>query len=88
MLASNVQVAYPGAELLPGIIVGGTDARFFRDRGAVAYGAGIGYYIGEVLRVGFDANHFERSSPASRQRGFHATKFGASISYGTPRTGR
>lgn len=41
VLASNVQVAYPGAELLPGIIVGGTDARFFRDKGAVAYGAGI-----------------------------------------------
>ena len=40
-LASNVQVAYPGAELLPGIIVGGTDARFFRAKGAVAYGAGI-----------------------------------------------
>ena len=35
------QVAYPGAELLPGLIVGGTDARFFREKGAVAYGAGL-----------------------------------------------
>ena len=26
---------------MPGLIVGGTDARFFRERGAVAYGAGL-----------------------------------------------
>ena len=37
----NVQVAYPGAELVPGLIVGGTDARFYRQRGTVAYGAAI-----------------------------------------------
>ena len=41
VLASRVQVAYPGAELVPGMVVGGTDARFFRDDGAVAYGAGL-----------------------------------------------
>jgi acetylornithine deacetylase/succinyl-diaminopimelate desuccinylase-like protein len=40
-LAQRVQVAYPGAELVPGLIVGGTDARFYRQRGAVAYGAGL-----------------------------------------------
>jgi len=40
-LASRTQAAFPGAELVPGIIVGGTDARFFRDQGAVAYGAGL-----------------------------------------------
>jgi acetylornithine deacetylase/succinyl-diaminopimelate desuccinylase-like protein len=34
-------VAYPGAQLAPGLIVGGTDARFFRERGSVAYGAGL-----------------------------------------------
>jgi acetylornithine deacetylase/succinyl-diaminopimelate desuccinylase-like protein len=33
--------AHPDAELLPSLIVGGTDARFFRDRDAVAYGAGL-----------------------------------------------
>ena len=33
--------AYPGATLLPRLIVGGTDARFFRQRGAVAYGFGL-----------------------------------------------
>jgi len=40
-LAAHAQVAYPGARLLPGILVGGTDARFFREKGAVAYGAGL-----------------------------------------------
>ena len=40
-LRTSAQVAYPGAELSPGLITGGTDARFFRDRGAIAYGAGL-----------------------------------------------
>ena len=40
-LRTNAQVAYPGAQLAPGLITGGTDARFFRDRGAIAYGAGL-----------------------------------------------
>jgi acetylornithine deacetylase/succinyl-diaminopimelate desuccinylase-like protein len=40
-IAARTQVVYPGAELIPGLIVGGTDARFFRERGAVAYGAGL-----------------------------------------------
>jgi acetylornithine deacetylase/succinyl-diaminopimelate desuccinylase-like protein len=40
-LSSATQVAYPGAELIPGLIVGGTDARFFRQKGVVAYGAGL-----------------------------------------------
>ena len=35
------QVAYPGAELVPGLIVGGTDSRYFREKGAIAYGAGL-----------------------------------------------
>jgi acetylornithine deacetylase/succinyl-diaminopimelate desuccinylase-like protein len=40
-VSASVQVAYPGADLLPGLIVGGTDSRFFRERGTVAYGAGL-----------------------------------------------
>jgi acetylornithine deacetylase/succinyl-diaminopimelate desuccinylase-like protein len=40
-LAAHAQVVYPGARLLPGLLVGGTDARFFREKGAVAYGAGL-----------------------------------------------
>lgn len=35
------QAAYPGATLLPRITVGGTDAGYFRNRGAVAYGCGL-----------------------------------------------
>ncbi len=40
-LARNIQVVYPGAKVVPGLVVGGTDARFYRDRGRVAYGAGL-----------------------------------------------
>ncbi len=40
-VARHTQVAYPGANLVPGIITGGTDARFFRDKGSVAYGAAL-----------------------------------------------
>lgn len=40
-VAARTQVAYPGAQLVPGLLVGGTDARFFRDKGVVAYGAGL-----------------------------------------------
>jgi len=40
-LAAHTRAAYPGADLLPGIMVGGTDARFYRERGAIAYGAAL-----------------------------------------------
>ena len=40
-ISGATQVAYPGAELIPGLIVGGTDARFFREKGAIAYGTGL-----------------------------------------------
>lgn len=50
-VAKNTQVAYPGAHLVPGIVVGGTDARFYRDRGRVAYGAGL-------FSAGFDSSTF------------------------------
>jgi acetylornithine deacetylase/succinyl-diaminopimelate desuccinylase-like protein len=33
--------AYPDADLVPGLIVGGTDARFYRQRGTIAYGAAL-----------------------------------------------
>ena len=41
LLRKRVQMAYPGAELVPGMVVGGTDARFFRRRGAVGIGAAL-----------------------------------------------
>ena len=33
--------AYPGAQLLPQLEIGATDARFFRGKGTVAYGSGL-----------------------------------------------
>ena len=41
VLERQAQVAYPGAQLQPGLIVGGTDARFYRSKGSVAYGAAM-----------------------------------------------
>ena len=41
VLERQAQVAYPGAQLQPGLIVGGTDARFYRSKGTVAYGAAM-----------------------------------------------
>ncbi|MFN3254928.1 MAG: M20/M25/M40 family metallo-hydrolase [Ilumatobacter sp.] len=37
----HTQTAYPNAQLVPGLVVGGTDARFYRERGRTAYGAGL-----------------------------------------------
>ena len=41
VISKHTQLAYPGASLIPGLIVGGTDARFYRKHGRVAYGAGL-----------------------------------------------
>ena len=40
-LVASMTAAYPNATIVPSLVTGGTDARFFRDRGAVAYGAGL-----------------------------------------------
>ncbi len=40
-LERAVRKAYPEATLVPRLTAGGTDARFFRQRGAVAYGAAL-----------------------------------------------
>ncbi|MDQ3178409.1 MAG: M20/M25/M40 family metallo-hydrolase [Actinomycetota bacterium] len=40
-IATKAQATYPGATLQPGLIVGGTDARYFREKGSIAYGAGL-----------------------------------------------
>lgn len=41
ILRRRTQVAYPAADLLPELLVGGTDSRFFRQKGTVAYGTGL-----------------------------------------------
>ncbi len=40
-LTRQVQAVYPAAEFLPQLLIGGTDARFFRDKGVVGYGTGL-----------------------------------------------
>ncbi len=40
-LRDSMHVAFPDAAVIPSLVTGGTDARFFRDKGAVAYGAGL-----------------------------------------------
>lgn len=40
-LERAAQATYPGVTLLPRMTVGGTDAAYFRRRGAVAYGCGL-----------------------------------------------
>jgi acetylornithine deacetylase/succinyl-diaminopimelate desuccinylase-like protein len=41
VLAKVAAAHYPGAKLLPRLIVGFTDAPYFRERGAIAYGFGL-----------------------------------------------
>ena len=40
-LTDAIHVAYPGAEVLPSMVTGGTDSRYFRQRGVPSYGAGL-----------------------------------------------
>jgi acetylornithine deacetylase/succinyl-diaminopimelate desuccinylase-like protein len=40
-LVGSMTAAYPEAKVVPSLVTGGTDARFFRDRGAIAFGAGL-----------------------------------------------
>lgn len=41
LLRDITEAAHPGIEVIPSLLVGATDAAFFRERGAVAYGAGL-----------------------------------------------
>ncbi|MEM7341664.1 MAG: M20/M25/M40 family metallo-hydrolase [Actinomycetota bacterium] len=52
-LVASMRNVYPGAAVIPSIVTGGTDSRFFRNRGAVAYGAGL-------LSPAVDFNEFWR----------------------------
>jgi acetylornithine deacetylase/succinyl-diaminopimelate desuccinylase-like protein len=40
-LLRQVRAVYPAADFLPELLVGATDARFFRDKGVVGYGTGL-----------------------------------------------
>jgi hypothetical protein len=53
------------------------------DRGSV-YGGGVGYRVGQTLRLGFDVNFFRRNAPGDSQRDFSGLRFGGSVTYGMP----
>ena len=40
-LSASIAKAYPEALVVPSMVTGGTDARFFRNQGSIAYGAGL-----------------------------------------------
>jgi Putative beta-barrel porin 2 len=46
------------------------------------FGGGIGYWVGRTLRVGFDANYYERRSSDLAQFGYEGLRMGASVRYG------
>jgi hypothetical protein len=48
------------------------------------YGGGVGYRVGQTLRLGFDAMYYRRHSSELSQRDFKGLRFGASVSYGLP----
>lgn len=52
-LAHRIGAVYPGSRLSPALLIGATDARFFREKGAVALGAAL--YSPEVTLETFAA---------------------------------
>jgi hypothetical protein len=46
-----------------------------------SYGGGIGYRLGEDLRIGFNVDHLERESEVALRR-FEGLKYGMSMTYG------
>jgi hypothetical protein len=47
-------------------------------------GGGIGYRVGQTLRLGLDANYYKRTVDESGSRNYTGLRLGASISYGLP----
>lgn len=48
------------------------------------YGGGLGYRVGETVRLGFDAIYYRRHSSEVVLRDFKGFRFGGSVSYGLP----
>lgn len=48
------------------------------------WGGGIGYRVGETLRLGLDANYYRRQAPAVVGRDYEGLRVGGSVSYGLP----
>ncbi len=60
-LVRSATKTYPDATLVPSLITGGTDSRYFRTKGAIAYGAGL-------LSPAVDAGEFARRFHGHNER--------------------
>jgi hypothetical protein len=47
------------------------------------YGGGIGYSLGQYVRLGFDVNYIDRQSDASITRNYEGVRAGLTVTYGT-----
>lgn len=47
-------------------------------------GAGVGYRVGETLRLGFDVNYYRRTMGLANARNYSGLRLGGSLSYGLP----
>ena len=47
------------------------------------YGGGIGYTLGQFVRLGFDVNYIDRQSDASSTRNYEGVRAGFTVTYGT-----
>jgi hypothetical protein len=56
-----------------------------RSDSGVRYGGGIGYLLGEFVRVGFDVNYIDRESEADITRNYEGVRAGVSMTYGIKR---
>ena len=64
-------------------LVTSTAAADRTDRSWMA-GAGLGYRVGDTLRLGFDANYYRRTVDTAEPRNYEGLRLGASVSYGLP----
>ena len=60
-LVASMATPYPDSKVIPSLVTGGTDSRFFRGRGAIAYGAGL-------LSPSIDTNEFFRRFHGHNER--------------------
>ena len=56
-----------------------------RSDSGVRYGGGLGYMLGEFVRIGFDVNYIDRESEADITRNYEGVRAGVSVTYGIRR---
>lgn len=63
----------------------GLDSDVRRSDSGVRYGGGVGYTLGEYVRVGFDVNYIDRRSEADITRNYEGVRAGVTMTYGIKR---